>query len=301
MQDLDLKSLRLLVTACEHGNIKAAAEAEHIEPSAISKRITQLEAALGTPLLLRHRRGVEPTPAGVALLEHARNMLFSAQRIEADVASFQRGGIQGHVRVVASASAIAESLLDDVAEFMRDAANQAIQVDIEERFSKDLVRIVADGGASIGVCWDNVDFGPLERRPYRGDELALVVPAGHALARRKAVAFADTLGFQHVGLPPGAAVQAMLVRAAALAGQVVRYRAVVSNFDAELRVVAAGLGVSVTPRQIATRYEQLYGIRVVTLTDAWAKRRFVVCLRGSDALQPAARRLADFLEACGAR
>lgn len=300
MQDLDLKSLRLLVAACEHGNIKAAAEAEHIEPSAISKRITQLEATLGTPLLLRHRRGVEPTPAGVALLEHARNMLFSAQRIQADVASFQRG-IQGHVRVVASASAIAESLLDDVAEFMRDAANQSIQVDIEERFSKDLVRIVTDGGASIGVCWDNVDFGPLERRAYGGDELALVVPAGHALARRKAVAFVDTLGYQHVGLPPGAAVQAMLVRAAALAGQVVSYRAVVSNFDAELRVVAAGLGVSVTPRQIATRYEQLYGIRVVALTDAWAKRRFVVCLRGSDTLQPAARRLADFLESCGAR
>lgn len=138
MQDLDLKSLRLLVAACEHGNIKAAAEAEHIEPSAISKRITQLESTLGTPLLLRHRRGVEPTPAGVALLEHARNMLFSAQRIQADVASFQRG-IQGHVRVVASASAIAESLLDDVAEFMRDAANQSIQVDIEERDRKSVV------------------------------------------------------------------------------------------------------------------------------------------------------------------
>ena len=52
--------------------MKAAAEQEHIEPSAISKRIAQLEAALGTRLLHRVARGVQPTPAGLALLEHAR-------------------------------------------------------------------------------------------------------------------------------------------------------------------------------------------------------------------------------------
>src|SRR5215510_5844832 len=103
MQDLDLKSLRLFVAVCDHANIKLAAEQEHIEPSAISKRIAQLEDTLGTTLLLRGRRGVQPTPAGMALLEHARNVLFTMQRIEADVASFSRG-IKGHVRLVASAS-----------------------------------------------------------------------------------------------------------------------------------------------------------------------------------------------------
>lgn len=58
---------------------------------------------LGTPLLLRGRRGVQPTPAGAALLEHAHPVLFT----------------MGHVRLLASASAIAESLLEDLASFMR--------------------------------------------------------------------------------------------------------------------------------------------------------------------------------------
>lgn len=294
--DLDLKSLRLLVAVCDHSNIKLAAEQEHIEPSAISKRIAQLEAALGTRLLTRNRRGVEPTAAGLALLEHARNMLFTADRIRADVASFNRG-IKGQVKLVASASAIAESLLDDVAEFMRDASNQNIQVDIEERLSREVVRLVVDGGASVGVCWDNVDFQQLERRPYRRDDLALVVPAGHALARRSSVSFEQSLKYQHVGLPPATAVHTMLARAAARAGQVVNYRAIVSNFDAELRVVAAGLGISVTPRQIATRYEKLYGVRVLPLSDAWARRRFAVCFREQGFLQPAASRLVSYLEA----
>jgi DNA-binding transcriptional LysR family regulator len=296
MQDLDLKSLRLLVAVCDHANIKLAAEQEHIEPSAISKRIAQLEGTLGTQLLVRGRRGVEPTPAGLALAEHARNMLFTADRIRADVASFNRG-IQGHVRVVASASAIAESLLDDLAAFMRDDANQNIQVDIEERFSKDIVRVVANGGASLGVCWDNQDFLHLERRRYRSDELALAVHRDHPLAASASVSFQQTLKYQHVGLPPSTAVHTMLQRAAGRVGQVITYRAIVSNFDAELRVVGAGLGVAVIPRQIALRYEQLRGIRVLALTDAWAKRRFALCFRDTASLQPAVLRMIEFLEA----
>lgn len=77
MRDLDLKSLRLLVAVCDCRNIKHAAAQEHIEPSAISKRIAQLEASLGTPLIVRGRRGVQPTPAGESLLEHARALLYT--------------------------------------------------------------------------------------------------------------------------------------------------------------------------------------------------------------------------------
>jgi DNA-binding transcriptional LysR family regulator len=245
-------------------------------------------------LLVRGRRGVEPTPAGVALLEHARNILFTAERIHADVASFNRG-IKGHVRLVASASAIGESLLDDVAEFMRDEANQNIQVDIEEHFSKELVRIVADGSASLGVCWDNVDFHGLEHRPYRGDELVLAVHKDHPLAARSTISFQQTLKYQHVGLPPATAVHTMLRRAAARAGQVISYRAIVSNFDAELRVVAANLGISVIPRQIAARDARSRAICVVALTDTWARRRFAICFREQVPPLSAAKRMIEFL------
>ncbi len=296
MPDLDLKSLRLLVAVCDHRNIKLAAQQEHIEPSAISKRIAQLEAGLGTTLLVRGRRGVQPTAAGQALLEHARSMLFTAERMQADVAAFNHG-IKGQVRLVASASAIAESLLDDIAAFMRAASNQNIQVDIEERLSKDVARIVGDGAASLGVCWDSVDFQGLERRPYREDELVLAVNVAHPLAGRASVRFEQTLQYEHVGLPPATAVYTMLHRAAARAGGVLAYRVVVSNFDAALRVVEADLGISVIPRQIAMRHEREQRLRVIALSDPWARRRFAVCFRDLDALQPPARRLIDHLVA----
>jgi DNA-binding transcriptional LysR family regulator len=296
MQDLDLKSIRLLVAVCDHQNIKVAAQHEHIEPSAISKRIAQLEATLKTTLLVRGRRGVQPTPAGQALLEHARNMLFTVERMEADVAAFNHG-IKGQVRLVASASAVAESLLDDIAAFMREPSNSNIQVDIEERLSRDVVRAVGDGAAALGVCWDSVDFQGLDRRPYREDELVLAVNVNHPLAIRSNVRFEQTLKYEHVGLPPATAVYSMLQRAAARTGRMLTYRVVVSNFDAALRVVEADLGISVIPHQIAMRHERERRLRVIALSDNWARRRFAVCFRELEALQTPARQLLDYLAA----
>jgi DNA-binding transcriptional LysR family regulator len=294
MRDIDLKTLRLLVAVCEHQNIGRAAEQEHIEPSAISKRMAQLEADLGVPLLLRGRRGVQPTPVGLALLEHARSVLFTMDRIAADVASFG-AGLKGHVRLLATASAIAESLLDDVASFMRAPENRNIKVDIEERYSRELVRQLREGSASVGVCWDSVDLEGLQHRPYRQDRLALAVHPSHPLAGMKTLRFEQTLDHEHVGLPPSTAVHAMLQRAAARTGRPISYRVIVSNFDAAFRVVAANLGVSIIPVEVGATLAAMLGVKVIPLTDSWAKRRFAVCFQQLDRLQPAALRMVDHL------
>jgi DNA-binding transcriptional LysR family regulator len=296
MRDIDMKSLRLLVAVCEHRNMTRAAEQEHIEPSAISKRMAQLEADLGTPLLRRGQRGVQPTPAGTALLEHAREVLFTMDRIAGDVAAFA-SGVKGQIRLVATASAIAESLLDDLASFMREPVNRNIKLDVEERQSRDLVRQLRDGRASLGVCWDRVDFDGLQQLPYRRDRLALAVHREHTLAQRRRLRFEQTLEHEHVGLPPSSAVHTMLQRAAARAGRTISYRAIVSNFDSALRVVAAHLGVSVVPMEVGAPHAAALDIRMIPLANEWAERRFAVCFAGLVTLQPAARRLVDHLVA----
>ncbi|SAL21547.1 LysR family transcriptional regulator [Caballeronia terrestris] len=300
MRDIDLKTLRLLVAVCDHRNIARAAEEAHIEPSAISKRIAQLESDLGLPILSRSRRGVEPTAAGIALLEHARNVLFTMERIASDVAAFG-AGLKGRVSVCASASAIAEALLDDIASFMREPAYQNIRVEVEERLSHELVRQLREGAATVGVCWDNVDLQGLQHRPYRQDRLALAVHRDHPLAGEASLRFDQTLEHEHVGLPPATAVHTMLQRAAASAGRTVSYRVIVSSFDAAFRVVAAGLGISVVPVEVAETYRPVLGIRVIPLDDAWALRRFIVCFKNFDALQPAAQRMVEHLVERAAR
>jgi len=294
LRDLDLTTLRLFVAVCEAGNIARAGEQASIVGSAISKRLAQLEHQLGTPLLVRKRHGVVPTAAGQTLLEHARAMLDTGARIERDMASYA-GGARGHVRIFASVSALSESLADDVAAFLQRPAHRDIQVSLDERVSPEIVRGVRDGMASLGVCWDAADLGPLQSRPYRSDHLCVVVPQGHPLGNRRAIRFEETLPFEHVSLPVNSAVQVMLQRRAAALGRTLVHRVVVSSFEAALRVVRAGLAISLVPREVAQEHVASLGVQIVALDEPWAERRFIVCYRDAESLTPAAQLLVEHL------
>ena len=296
MRDLDLTSLRLFVAVCETRNIARAAEQQAIVGSAISKRLAALEDTVGTPLLVRRRHGVAPTPAGETLLEHARALLARAAQIERDMAGYA-AGVRGHVRVLATQSAIAESLADDVAAFLKAPGHQHIRIDMEEAVSTQVLRAVREGSASLGICWDAADLRGLHHWPWRGDRLAVVMPPDHALARRKRLALADTLPYEQVSLPPESAVQVMLQRAAALAGQPIRYRVVAATFDAALRVVRSRLAIAILPAELSAPYAEAFELRVTPLTDAWAQRRFAIACRDPEALTPAARLLVEHLVA----
>lgn len=292
--DFDIKALRLFATTCDLRSMRLAAEQEHIEPSAVSKRIAQLEQLLGTSLLVRGRRGVQPTQAGLVILDHARTVLFTVDRMRSDIAAFG-SGIRALVRMVASPSAVAESLPDDLAAFMREEEHKQIRIDLEERTSREVVRLVSEGVAELGVCWDSVDMQGLEQRPYREDELVLAAPIGHPLARLAKVRFVQTHEYEHVSLPPATAVHAMLARAAARAGASVQYRAIVSNFDAALRVVGAGLGLAVIPRAVIER-ANTPGVIAVALEEPWARRRFAICVRPDAVNIPAVARILAWLD-----
>ncbi|HYF42794.1 MAG TPA: LysR family transcriptional regulator [Ramlibacter sp.] len=296
MADLDLTSLRLFVLVCELGNIARAGERASIVGSAISKRLAQLEDQLGTPLLVRKRHGVVPTPAGQTLLERAREMLDGAARIEADMRHFAAGA-GGQVRILASVSAMTESLADDVAAFLKLPAHARIQVDVEERVSREIIRGIREGQASLGVCWDAADVGSLQFQPYRSDHLCIAVPPRHPLAGRRSVRFEETLAFEQVSLPVNTAVQVMLQRRATELGRPLQRRVTVSNFEASLRVVHAGLAISVVPREAVRLQATAYGVKLVTLEEPWAERRFIVCFRDRQLLSSAAQLLLEHLAA----
>lgn len=296
MRDLDLTSLRLFVSVCETGNIARAGEKANIVGSAISKRLAQLEDTVGTPLLTRKRHGVAPTAAGQTLLEHARGMLAGASLIERDMAAYG-AGVRGQVRMLASASALAESLADDIADFLRQPSHQAIQVDLEERVSPDIVRGIRGGVAALGVCWDAADIGALQSKPYRTDQLCMVVPRKHPLAAKKRLRFAETMAYEHVSLPVNSAVQVLVHREAARIGGKLRMRVIVTNFEAALRVVRAGLAISLVPREVAQIYAEAYGLKLVPLDEPWSERRFIIVYGDDATLPPAAQLLLEHLAA----
>jgi DNA-binding transcriptional LysR family regulator len=288
----DPVTLRLFVAVCEERNIARAAERESIVASAISKRVAAIESEIGVPLLKRGRRGIEPTPAGEVLLRQARDVLATMERMVAELSEFA-DGVHGSVRVFASLSVLSELLPDDVGSFL--AKNRGVRVSLEERVSTEIARGVREGAADFGVCWDAGDLSGLATLRYRLDHLCVAAPPAHALARRKRVAFVDTLSYEQIEILSGSMVQATLRRAAALANQALRHRIQVSTFDAACRNVAAGLGIAVVPREAAGACASSLDLRLVALTDAWATRRFIICMRSRESLTATARLLVDYL------
>jgi DNA-binding transcriptional LysR family regulator len=92
----------------------------------------------------------------------------------------------------------------------------------------------------------------LQALAYRSDHLCVAVPSGHPFAARKRLRYEQTLEEITIGVAPGGTMETMLRRQAALAGKSLVHRMEVSSLDAACRIVAAGLGIAILPREAAT-------------------------------------------------
>jgi DNA-binding transcriptional LysR family regulator len=292
-RDFDPVTLRLFIAVCEERNIARAAAREAIVPSAVSKRIAAIEQQIGAPLLVRGRRGIEPTAAGEALLRQSRDVLGQMERMHAELSEFATG-VHGSVRVVASVSALAEQLPDDIAAFLARYRN--VRVSLDEQVSSAIVRSVREGAADVGVLWDVAELGGLQSVAYRRDHLCVAVHPAHAFARRKRLRYEDTLDEVAIGVAPGGMMETMLRRQAALVGKTPANRIQVSSLDAACRIVAAGLGIAVMPHEATAPHAAAAGLALVPLSNPWAERRFVVCSRPHTLLSATARLLVEHLQ-----
>lgn len=288
----DLTDLRLLLHVVEAESITHGAERAGMALGSASERIRGMEMAGGVPLLERRPRGVRPTPAGQAVAHHARVVLGQLEQMRGELGQYAKG-LRGHVRVLANTAAVSEFLPDALASFLAD--HPEIDVDLEERPSREIVAAIAGGLADFGIVADTVDLGALETLPFRTDQLVLAVPAGHALAGRSEIPFRQVLDEPFVGLGHGSALQAHLASHAARAGHTIKFRVRVGGFEAVCRMVESGVGVAVVPEAAAQRSGERGTIRAIPLSDAWALRHLTLCARSIPALPAHAQQLVQHL------
>ncbi len=291
---LDLVTLQLFVAIHEEGSLTRAAAREAIALSAASKRLNELEAALGSPLFARQARGMSLTPAGETLLHHARRMLFNLEKIGLELGEHLQG-VRGYVRMLANLSAIIQFLPEDLALFA--AQHERIKVDLEERPSNGVIQGLLDGVADLGICSSDSDTRDLLKVRYRRDQLVLVVREGHPLAHQAQVAFAETLDNDFVGLHSASSINMRTHEAARRAGRVLRLRIHVPSFDAVCRMVQADMGVGILPRKAFELFGGALGLRAVALSDDWAERELLLVARDLESLSPVSRLLFEHLRA----
>ena len=289
---LDLIDLKLFCDVADAGSITHGAARSGLALAAASTRMRNLELELGAPLLIRSRRGIEVTAAGRALLTHARAMLEQDARLREDLSAYA-GGLTGEVRLLANTNACTEFLPEALSRFL--AEHPQVTVDLEERLSDEIVGLVAEGAADIGIAAGTVEFGALETFPFQTDRFVLVAPTGHALADRGPIRFAEALGSDFVGLDRHSALQRFVADKAARHGAALRLRVQMRSFDAVCRLVECGVGVGIAPETTARRAAKTMSLAIVDLTDDWAVRELTLCVRSLAALRPSARQLVDAL------
>jgi molybdate transport repressor ModE-like protein len=289
----DLIDLRLFLHVAEAGSITHGARSSNMTLASASERIRAMEEALGAPLLARKRRGVELTPVGSVLVQHAQRVTQQLEQMRGELSSYAKG-LRGHVRLLSNTVGMLEYLPAALAAFL--SANPNVDVDLEERPSQEIVRAIAAGRADIGIIAGTVDpAAELETFPFAENLLVLVVPRGHVLSGRRKISFSLALQHDFVGLGAGSALQEYVNQQAQRAAQRLKVRVRLSSFDLICHMVESGIGIAVVPEAAARRWQRSMSIRVIPLTDAWAVRHLRTCVRSLKSLPPHARRLVEFL------
>ena len=180
-QRFDLTDLRLFLNVADASNITHGAMRTNITLASAERRIRAMETDLGTPLLLRKRRGVELTAAGTTLLHHARLVTQQLEHMRGDMNDYAKG-LRAQVYVRSNTMGISAFLPSRLARFL--SAHPNVDVDLEEGRSGDIVRAVAAGKVEIGIVAEGLEAAAeLETRPVGEYRFVLVVPLRHALAR----------------------------------------------------------------------------------------------------------------------
>lgn len=289
----DLVSLKLFVAVAECANLTRAAEREHLAVSAVSKRMAELEGVAGTPLLQRLPRGVGLTPAGQALLHHARQMLQQVDRMDAELAQFA-GGVKGHLRLHAVASALYQFLPRDIEAFL--GVYPGVRISLEERTGKGVLQAVAEGAADLGVISAHTPLQGLASFAYHADRLMIGVPVGHPLARRRSVRFNDALDYSFVGPHAQSSLAGLMAEKARECGKPLDLRVQASSFDTLCRLVESRLGLALLPEGVLAQHAEAGRLRMLRLAEPWAERRMLLVVRDAEQLSALARSLIEHLQ-----
>src|SRR5215208_1625928 len=213
---LEFRRLRLLREVDARGTVHGAARALDYTPSAISQQLAVLEREAGTTLLERGGRNVRLTDAGRVLVRHAATLLDGMEAAEAELAGLAAGRPAGVVRVASFQSAFLQMVAPAIAELARthpDVRVEASEREVEEAVPALRLRQL---DAVIGDEYEGLPrpvHADLVREPLLREQVRLVLPAEHPLARRRRVPMRELADAEWAACQPGTGHREMQIRA----------------------------------------------------------------------------------------
>jgi DNA-binding transcriptional LysR family regulator len=179
---MDTRQLAAFCAVVERKSFSQAAERLGVTQPAVSLQVRALEKRLGTQLLDRSGRRVEPTEAGLRLYRGAQRMLTLEDQIVADVTASAEGELSGDLVLGASTgpAAIAVPLL--LCEFQRESPEVRVFLTVSDTHA--VVERVATRELELGIVGAARRHRGVRFEPFFSDEVILACPPGHRFAGR---------------------------------------------------------------------------------------------------------------------
>jgi DNA-binding transcriptional LysR family regulator len=271
-----LEPRRLLTfrEVARRASFSRAAEALALTQPAVSQQIAALEREVGAPLLDRGPGGLTLTETGELLLGHADALASRLDAADAQLAEL-RAAREARLAIGAYASALATIVPDAIARWRAEDGAGEVAVEALEMASLDAAEAVGDGRVHVAVCFEDAAAPPREHPDATRHELAdepmdAAVGPDHPLAGRRRIAL-SALADDTWTAPSR---EHLVHRACVAAGFEPRIDYVTRDPLAIGGLIRAGLAVSLTPRLLAGRLED---VRMIALTgDAPSRRLYAL-------------------------
>jgi DNA-binding transcriptional LysR family regulator len=286
---MDLRQLHIVVAVADHGGFSAAADALHTVQSNVSSHVARLEKELGVTLV--DRQGGRLTEEGTVLVARARRINGELEAIVADLAAL-RDEIVGPVRVGiigTTARWLVPRVLDVVGR-----RHPGIRLVVVEATSTSLEPRLVAGELDLAVVNLPLPVRDLSEEPLFDEDLVLVLPHGHPLAREGRVHLADLEGLALLIPPPGTAFRGELDAAAANVGIRLTPLAELDGLRLIATMAMEGRGPAIVPAT-AVSASRLQGSWESVAVEGLPRRRVGVAQRRRGMLAAPARALLEIL------
>src|SRR3954447_17133629 len=280
---IDLGRLRALHAVASYGTVLAAGEALHCTPSAVSQQLAKLERETGATLVEKDGRRLRLTEAGRVLAGHAERVLAAVDEAESALAA-HRDTVIGRLTVAAFATACRALL--PYALHRLETEHPQLATGLVEVNPHEGLDMLHRGHVDMAVLddWPEAALrypAGIAHVPLGWDVADLIVPSGHRLTGSTTLAKAR--GERWISAKAGDICHEWLLRV--LPGVQPDFH--VGEFETQLTLIAAGLGVAMIPRLARPAVLPAAG-RVVEINPA-PRRRVVIAWREAAAARPAIR------------
>ena len=263
--NVELRHLQLVEAITAEGSVTRAAERLNVTQSALSHQLREIEDRLGTPLFLRVNRRLALAPAGERLLESARRVLAEIRTAEDDIARLASHQ-DGVIRVSTACYTCYSWLPPLLAPFHRRFPR--VDVEIVPEITRGAAEALLERRIDLALVHETRRDPRIRLSPVFEDEIVVITPRGHALAK-KAFVTADDLANETVILH-SPAEDSFFARQLRAAGVRPRKFSHVTLTEAIVELVRAGLGISAVPRWTVARASGIASVRF-TKKGLWRK------------------------------